>query len=379
MEEKVRCERNSSLLIVEDDESQLRTLTAIMQEEGFDVIGCSTASEALEHLNRLETGVVVLDLRLPDLSGTQLLERLADATDKISVIINTAYSSYESAKDALNLGAFAYVEKAGDPDELLRHVHRAFQASLRSYADELETAVAERTHELLQANESLKEEINERELTEEALRASEEKYRALFENAGEGIITLDMDGRITGANRLVEEYGFNRDELVERRLFDFVPEYDKARSVIDFQALVVGSRVQGQMDVITPKGIRTVEYRDTPIVRAEEVIGVQIILTDITERKKVEEALRDSEEKFSKAFHASADIVAIARLEDGKLIEVNEAYTHVTGYTREEVIGHDTLELGIWIKPKERSRVYQLLKEHGQIRNEEASIRMKSG
>lgn len=95
MEEKVRCERNSSLLIVEDDESQLRTLTAIMQEEGFDVIGCSTASEALEHLNRLETGVVVLDLRLPDLSGTQLLERLADATDKISVIINTAYSSYE--------------------------------------------------------------------------------------------------------------------------------------------------------------------------------------------------------------------------------------------------------------------------------------------
>ena len=61
MEEKARCERNSNLVIVEDDESQLRILTAIMEEEAFDVIGCSTASEALEHLDHLKTGVVMPD------------------------------------------------------------------------------------------------------------------------------------------------------------------------------------------------------------------------------------------------------------------------------------------------------------------------------
>ncbi len=135
------------------------------------------------------------------------------------------------------------------------------------------------------------EDITERKKTEEALQASEKKYRELFENAGEGIITLDLDGRITGANKLVEEYGFNKAELIGKRLFDFVPEYDKARSVSDFQALTVGSRVRGEMDVITPKGIIAVEYRDTPIVRAGEVIGVQAILTDITERKKAEEVI----------------------------------------------------------------------------------------
>ena len=66
MKEKARCERNSRLLIIEDDESQLRTLTAIMEEEGFDVIGCSTVSEALEHLDHLKTGVVVPDQCLPE-------------------------------------------------------------------------------------------------------------------------------------------------------------------------------------------------------------------------------------------------------------------------------------------------------------------------
>jgi len=135
------------------------------------------------------------------------------------------------------------------------------------------------------------EDITERKRAEETLRESEEKYRDLFENAGEGIITLDTDGRITGANKLVEEYGFNGAELLGKRLFDFVPEYEKARSVSDFQSLVAGSRVRGQMDVITPKGIIAVEYRDTPIVRAGEVIGVQAILTDITEHKKAEDVI----------------------------------------------------------------------------------------
>ena len=89
------------MLIVEDDESQLRTLTSIMQEEGFEVIGCSPATEAIEHLNRLKTGVVVLDLRLPDLSGTQLRERLANATDKISYTLEFRMMEWDSKKAKL--------------------------------------------------------------------------------------------------------------------------------------------------------------------------------------------------------------------------------------------------------------------------------------
>jgi len=166
MEKNAKLQQLSRVLVVEDDKSQLQTLMDIMEQEGFEVLGCSRASEALKHLTRMNTGVVVLDLHLPDLSGTQLLQRLNANGDKIRVIIYTAYSSYESAKDALNLGAFAYVEKSRDPEEIISYVHRASEAGLRSYAEDLEKAVADRTGKLSVANRALKQEIVERKQAE---------------------------------------------------------------------------------------------------------------------------------------------------------------------------------------------------------------------
>ncbi|MCX5654583.1 MAG: response regulator, partial [Planctomycetota bacterium] len=172
-------QERSRLLIVEDDEAQLRTLTAIMRAEGFEVTGCSTASEALKHLERGGFAVAVVDLRLPDLPEEQLLARLRAVADDIRVVINTGYDSYESARDAVNLGAFAYVEKAGDPDEIVRHVHRAFHARLRRYAEDLESAVAEQTRELQEANETLRLEIADRKRAEDQVKAHRQRLRSL--------------------------------------------------------------------------------------------------------------------------------------------------------------------------------------------------------
>jgi signal transduction histidine kinase len=94
-------------------------------------------------------------------------------------VINTGYGSYESARDAVNLGAFAYVEKAGDPAEIVRHVHRAFHARLRRYAEDLESAVAERTREWQEANEALRLEIAERKRAEERVQAYQQRLRSL--------------------------------------------------------------------------------------------------------------------------------------------------------------------------------------------------------
>jgi PAS domain S-box-containing protein len=475
MEERLGRQTPARLLIVEDDESQLRTLTAIMQEEDFDVIGCSTASEALEHLNHLETCVVVLDLRLPDLNGTQLMERLADVKNNFRVIINTAYSSYESARDSLNLGAFAYVEKAGDPEELLRHVHRAFAASLRSYADQLEIAVAERTRELRQANELLDKKITEQEKTEKqrrqergkaqqyldvaavmlvaidseervgminrkgceileyeekeilgknwfdnflpqrvrdearavfetsvreqadaleyfenpvltkdgrerliawhntaltddqgnfvailssgeditehkrikkALEQSEEKYRDLFEHARDAIVTFDPEGNITDANKAVEEYGFKREELMGKSLFDFVIEEHRDKAVEDFETLIGGRSVRDEMDVITPKGTITVEYCDNPIIRGKHVVGVQAILTDITDRKEAERVLRESEERLKILFESTPDAIYLNDLE-GYFVDGNNAAEELSGFKRGELVGKNFTEVGL--------------------------------
>jgi signal transduction histidine kinase len=172
-------QERSRLLIVEDDEAQLRTLTAIMRAEGFEVTGCSTASEALQHLDHGGFAVAVVDLQLSDLPEEQLLPRLRAVADDVRVVINTGYGSYESARDAVNLGAFAYVEKAGDPGEIVRHVHRAFHSRLRCYAANLESAVAEQTRELQEANEALRLEIADRKQAEERLADYQRRLRSL--------------------------------------------------------------------------------------------------------------------------------------------------------------------------------------------------------
>ena len=100
---------------------------------------------------------------------------------------------------------------------------------------------------------------------------------------------------------------------------------------------------------------------------------------DNTEREEAKEALRLSEEKFHKAFRSSPDWFVITTLDDGVYIEVNEAFLRSTGYHRQEVIGHTSNELGIWVDPYQRTRMSNILREEGVVRNLEVEFRMKSG
>ncbi|HIE96091.1 MAG TPA: response regulator [Planctomycetes bacterium] len=148
--------RLSRLLLVEDSSALLFTLTAILEEEGFAVTGCTTAAEALHHVQQQQFDIAVVDLELPDMQGTQLLKQFRDSGSNIRVIINTAHGEFESARDAVNRGAFAYLEKAGDPGELVREVHRANRSQFARYANDLEEAVAKRTKELSESEENLR-------------------------------------------------------------------------------------------------------------------------------------------------------------------------------------------------------------------------------
>ncbi len=145
----------TKILVVEDNPAELRMLSEVLRDEGFHVIGCGSAEEALGHLQQRGIAVAVVDLRLPDLSGTQLVERLRNVDEGLRVIIYTGTATYESMKDALNLGAFAYLEKVGDHAELLRYVRRACLERVDRYALDLERAVAARTEELARSNHEL--------------------------------------------------------------------------------------------------------------------------------------------------------------------------------------------------------------------------------
>ena len=98
---------------------------------------------------------------------------------------------------------------------------------------------------------------------------------------------------------------------------------------------------------------------------------------DITDRKRAEAALYESEERFSKAFNASPLVLTISSLDDGKLIEVNETFVKTTGYSREEVIGRTTVELGLWADTGDRTEEMNTVRRTGQVRNAEYRFRTR--
>ncbi len=100
---------------------------------------------------------------------------------------------------------------------------------------------------------------------------------------------------------------------------------------------------------------------------------------DITDRKKNEAALRQSEQKFLKAFQCNPDLMAISTLKEGRYIEVNDAFVAITGYHRHEILGHTSEELGIWAVPEERDNLIRKIQEYGSIKEFELKLRLKSG
>ncbi|SPF35279.1 putative Histidine kinase [Syntrophobacter sp. SbD1] len=110
--------------------------------------------------------------------------------------------------------------------------------------------------------------------------------------------------------------------------------------------------------------------------RAIRMVGTH---TDITERKLAEIALRESEERFSRFFHANPMASSISRLSDGQFVDANDAFLDLFGYTREEVIGQTSLKLGTWANPGERTKAIEILQKHGRAKNFETQRIRKSG
>ncbi|MEW6443711.1 MAG: PAS domain-containing sensor histidine kinase [bacterium] len=113
--------------------------------------------------------------------------------------------------------------------------------------------------------------------------------------------------------------------------------------------------------------------------RKENESTLEKLKQEIFNRLRTEEALRLSEQKFSKIFQFSPIWIGIASLEQGLLIEVNEAFSRITGYDREEALGRTTLELGMWPDPQEREKAISILRQSQPLRNHEVDLRMKSG
>lgn len=155
-------------------------------------------------------------------------------------------------------------------------------------------------------------------------------------------------------------------ERVVRAVNDAI--YNRKAYQLDYRVVLAS----GSVRTLSAQAEVTYDAQGNPL----NMVGIN---QDITWRVEAEHALRRSEEKFSKAFHASPDSIVITRAEDGTYIDVNEAFQEITGYTRDEVIGKSSIDLGLWADPEARMVMLKLLNEHGHVRNLDIRFRVKSG
>lgn len=360
--------RLSRVLVVDDHPGQRRTIADLLEAEGFEVTACGTGAAALEILQRQDIGVAVVDQQLPDLNGIQLLERLRSGERPMHVIIHTAYGAYESAKDAVNLGAFAYLEKAGNPDELVHHVQRAVRAGLVRYSAELETAVAARSVKLEESESALRQRLDQLDVLYRLATALQEAVtiEALYAAALDGllrglrvdraaILLFDPDGvmRFKAWRGLSDAYR----QAVEGHS-PWTPDTQNPQPICVPDA-AADDTLGLLRDVLFGEGIRALSF--FPLVSEGRLLGKVMVYCN-RPRRPTEEELRlaqtivrhiafaverkraEEEQGRAQAFLQSIvenipDMIVVKDARNFRFIRFNRAGEELLGYSRDELIG----------------------------------------
>jgi DNA-binding NtrC family response regulator len=147
---------NARILIVDDDENIRKVLTTILEDEGYIIESVDTAKKAIERTKRKSYNLALIDIRLPDMEGIELLTRMKDTTPKMRKIIITGYPTIHNAMEAVNRGADVYILKPFDMEKVLRTIEDQLekqQAEKRYSQEKVAEFIETRVRELETENE----------------------------------------------------------------------------------------------------------------------------------------------------------------------------------------------------------------------------------
>ena len=221
--------------------------------------------------------------------------------------------------------------------------------------------------------------------TTERRRAEKElrkMYRAVLESPGMVMIT-DPHGLIEFVNpKFTEVTGYSLPDIAGKDPSFLTSGREPAEVYRDLTETIRAGR-EWRGELVSRKKNGELFWQSVAISPITDFDGYIInfvgVMSDITERKKADEALRRSEKKFAALFGATPALLAVSTLEEGRLIEVNEKVLKTLGYSREELVGRTSLELGIWANPADRDTMVRTLLEEGKVRDREFVIRGKTG
>ncbi|NQT57096.1 MAG: PAS domain S-box protein [Desulfobacteraceae bacterium] len=259
---------------------------------------------------------------------------------------------------------------------------------LRRHRDHLEEIVAERTSSLKQSNQKLQQEITERKKAEEALQDSEKLYRLLADNVSDVIWVRDMNLNLTYISPSVkDQQGYTVEEAMNR-----TPEEIWSPDSLKFIGEVLTEELeiekQEKKDLARSRTLEVeVKCKDGSTIWSEAKMsflrdkdshptGIIGVTRDISERKQIEEALRESEYKFRNLFDLSPQAVALTEIKSGRLVDINNKFCELTKYPKEEIIGLSTTEAGFYLEA-DRIKFLKELQASGEVNGLDMKFKAK--
>jgi PAS domain S-box-containing protein len=343
------------ILLLEDNTADAKMSLRELARAGFEIDSevVFTSQEFIERFQSKRYDLILADYRLPDWTGLDALRWLRNVGIDTPFILVTGTLGDDFAVECIKEGATDYVLK-----DKLDRLPRACRRAL----DEVQLRL-------------------ERDRAERELRESEEQYRLLFDANPLPMWVFDRQtlAFLAVNEAAVRHYGFSRKEFFAMTIKDIRPEEDISVLVSHMTRLSEGlsdielwrhRKKDGTIiDVaITSHGL-LFRGRQAELVLAH----------DITQQNRNQERLRQSEEKFAKAFRSSPLAITISKQADGRYVDVNDAFSNLMGYQREEVIGHTSHEIGVWSEPEERAAFVQQLTGTGRITAFPVKMTTRSG
>jgi PAS domain S-box-containing protein len=350
------------VIVVEDDEGLNKLVQKNLQREGFQTEGLFTGKDTLDRVLKDQNVILVLDYKLPDMTGKDIVAALSGEGFTIPFIIVTGHGDERIAVEMMKMGARDYIIKDSGLMDVIPHV-------LKRVIDEL---------------------INEGKLAEaeRSLQKSEERYRRITSAITDYIYTV----RIESGRPVATKHGEACFAVTGYTTEEFAgDDYLWIRIVVEEDHEIIRRQVDHVLAGLSPPPVEHRIIRKDGVMRWVEstvvpsfdpkgnLVSYDGIIRDISERKEAERALRISEEKFSKAFRSGPTLITISTLNDGRYIDVNDAYLQAGKYKRDDIIGRTESELGCWVNPDDRNRLVSLLREQGIVNNEEVNFRIKPG
>jgi len=360
-----------TLLTIEDEEQIRRSIRAFFEDMDVTVLEAGDGEKGLDLFRQRHPAVVLVDLRMPGMSGLDVIDALSREAPETPVVVLSGTGVVADAIEAIRRGAWDYVLKPIKDMAELEHVVNGVLERARLRGE------SRRYHA------SLEEEI---ELRTRELRESEERYRDLVENMNDAIYVVDEGGGISYISPVIDRMtGYRPDEVIGRDFRDFFLNDARDQMTAEFQGFLSGVSRNGEYVLLKKSGeAMWVRASSRPICNGDRIVGIQGILTDITDRKTAEQQLETKARELellnllgremgqdlsvdaivSRVLKATmeslqSDLVALF-LKDGNDLILKGFQAHGQGFSGEDVPIHRVGECLCGIAAREGATVYSV-------------------